>query len=686
MFKDETCLDKFAIMLVGASVACAASLGAPPPPGMIEAMTAGTGVLARLSGQRRAEAERVLKALQRDLKSQWRNWSEEFSRGDASSREGAVASFEEVIPHCMALPCDVVGKRLDANSIAHEVLHRAEKVLPVVYGDTSPRNAEAYLARKFLLDVTRNAYARLIAEPGYMEHLAPALWQDVLTWQTRMEDKQDAQTAMLEELLARSAPGLPLATAKAILLDFGHGEVPDDPAQIERLLRAKAEEYNTYKDRIRELDGSGDIIVHELLGEADALAKNGRFVEADAKLIKAERADEAAHVLRRARFRATRGDLARLRLQYREAAGHYDAAANFVSQLEPQSRWIFEILRAEALYRLGDELGDRAALLDCIQLFERDVLPHLPRVKYPRDWAGAHYNLGNALRVLSGRDGNKTNLEKAASAYREALNEWTRERVPQDWAKAQNGLGIVLAILGEIEGSRERLNKAVAALRLALTEQTRERNGLAWSQTQTNLGNTLTLLGQYGAGKARFEQAVYAYKLALEELTPERAPLEWANAQNGLGIALMLLGQLDRDPVHLEAAIDAFRRALEVRKPETVPIEWASSQNNLGGALTFLGAYGGGDSRLVEAIEAFDLALQEYTIERGPIDHADAVGNQGTARLFLAQSRQDFTLARLALRQMEEACSLLRASGHLPRAATFERQIPVAEALVERLS
>ncbi len=58
MFKDETCLDKFAVMLVGASIAAASGIGAAAPTGVVEALTGSTGLLARLSGQRRTEADR----------------------------------------------------------------------------------------------------------------------------------------------------------------------------------------------------------------------------------------------------------------------------------------------------------------------------------------------------------------------------------------------------------------------------------------------------------------------------------------------------------------------------------------------------------------------------------------------------------------------------------------------------
>jgi len=62
-----------------------------------------------------------------------------------------------------------------------------------------------------------------------------------------------------------------------------------------------------------------------------------------------------------------------------------------------------------------------------------------------------------------------------------------------------------------------------------------------------------------------------------------------------------------------------------------------------------------------------------------------AAGNLGLARLALAEWTGDRATARTALAQTKQAAAALREGGHVPGAATFERQIPRAEALVARL-
>jgi tetratricopeptide (TPR) repeat protein len=491
MFGDETCLNKLATMLVGASVAGAATAGVTLAPGVSESLGAGVGLLTRLSGQRRADAERVLKSLQADLTSEWRAWGAHSSHADKGLRESVVASFEVVITHCALLPAELVGRRLDPDAVAEAVLRKATAVLPEVYSDPDPRNADARLARAFLLNVTRRAYARLIAEPGYIDTLAPQLWQDVLAWQERMEEKQNAQSAMLRELLARTAPSLPLAAARAILAEFGDGEAPEDAAGIERLLRNAAEQFRLFKDRLRELDNSGDLAVRDLLREAEALVAAGRFDDADARLVEAERHADLA----RAKVRANRADLAKLRLRYREAAAHYAAAADIVPPEEREVRWRYEKLRADVLQTLGDEFGENAALVEAIDLYGTTVLALAPRDRAPIDWAATQNNLGLALVRLGKRDGKTARLEQAVVACHAALEERTRERAPRDWAATQNNLGNALLTLGERESDTARLEQAVAAYRAALEEQTRGRAPLRWAMTQNNLGLALLRLG-----------------------------------------------------------------------------------------------------------------------------------------------------------------------------------------------
>ncbi len=159
-------------------------------------------------------------------------------------------------------------------------------------------------------------------------------------------------------------------------------------------------------------------------------------------------------------------------------------------------------------------------------------------------------------------------LEKAVTAHRAALQEYTRERVPLDWAMTQTNLGNALQHICSRENETARLEEAVAAYRAALQEQTRERVPLDWAMTQINLGNALWRLGERESGTARLEEAVTRFRAALEEHTRERVPLEWAKSIRNHGKALVYLAERRGDLaiakqglLELTAAFEALRAA-----------------------------------------------------------------------------------------------------------------------------
>ena len=109
------------------------------------------------------------------------------------------------------------------------------------------------------------------------------------------------------------------------------------------------------------------------------------------------------------------------------------------------------------------------------------------------------------------------------------------------------------------------------------------------------------------------------------------------------------------------------------------------TQNNLGAALQVLGERESGTAKLEEAVVAYREALKERTRERVPLDWARSFGNEGVALMLLAERRGDAAMAETALGQINTAFETMRDGGHRPNAASFERQLPRARALVARL-
>ena len=109
------------------------------------------------------------------------------------------------------------------------------------------------------------------------------------------------------------------------------------------------------------------------------------------------------------------------------------------------------------------------------------------------------------------------------------------------------------------------------------------------------------------------------------------------------------------------------------------------TQNNLGNALQSLGARESGTARLTEAVEAYRAALAEYTRERVPLDWAMITGNQGVALMHLAERRADLDTAEQALAQIEMALTASRDGGHEANAAYYEKMLPRARAVRDKL-
>jgi len=165
----------------------------------------------------------------------------------------------------------------------------------------------------------------------------------------------------------------------------------------------------------------------------------------------------------------------------------------------------------------------------------------------------------------------------------------------------------------------------------------------------------------------------------------ERVPLSWAGTQIGLGNALYTLGTREGGTTKLEEAIVAYRDALKEDTRERAPLGWATTQNNLGNALYTLGTREGGTTKLEEAVAAYREALKERTRERAPLDWATSFGNAGITMMLLAERRRDAAMAETALSQINEAFETMRDSGNARSAAYYERQLPRARAIVERV-
>ena len=205
-----------------------------------------------------------------------------------------------------------------------------------------------------------------------------------------------------------------------------------------------------------------------------------------------------------------------------------------------QARRLPDALRAaQQALRIQPDNIDMLHLAGCIVMELEEFEPAITYLntvvaKAP-DFAEAHDNLGNALRI-SGR------LDEAAAAFGKAVS------LKPDFAAAHSNLGIVLEAQRDFPG-------AEAAYRRALDVNP------GFARAHNNLGQLLQQL-------EKFDEAGSAYRRALE-LEPN-----FAEANNNLGTLLKELGKFDE-------AEAAFRRALAINP------DFASCFANLADLKTF---------------------------------------------------------------------------------------------------
>ena len=507
--------------------------------------------------------------------------------------------------------------------------------------------------------------------------------------------------------------GVPLDALYGILRALGVSDIPQDPATLEKILRAQAA---TLKQMIAERDAlkADNPDIARLAAAADQAIREGaiatarQFLDQAVKIVEEGRVavDVAEARIKERRIAdasvyARRAEAARLGLDDFAAAQDYDQAYDLIAKWDDGLAWRYKFEAANALADRGDRQGDTASLERAISYYETALntvsraaapkdwartqnnlgialhalgdretssdkldraatafiaaLVAFPRDSNPIDWGMTQNNLGNVLQTLGEREVGTERLEDAARAYDAALQTLTRDSAPLDWAAAQNNLGNVLHILGERRGGTLLLEEAAAAYRAALEVRTRAEMPLQWGVTQSNLGMTLRVIGERQSGTESLEASIAAYRLALEELKPDLAPVAWAMAQSNLGNALASLGQRVNDLDYLRAAVAAFRAALGQRSRDRVPYLWAMTQSNLGGALTMLGERSGDSVYLQEAVAAYHSALEERRRDSLPREWALTQSNLGSVLQMLGEARNDVAL-------LSEAVSAHRAA------------------------
>jgi uncharacterized caspase-like protein len=483
-----------------------------------------------------------------------------------------------------------------------------------------------------------------------------------------ISDLPTANRAQIETVALRDE--VPLDALYGVLRAMGTEKIPDDPKDLEQVLKDQAKRV---RDMLAERDAliASDPEIARLTRAADRAIREGAILAARGFLDDAvsrveatsDAVDNAEDLVRQKRIAdaavyGLRADAAALAFDFRSAADDYLKAFELIDRWDDKLAWNYRNKEAEALQSLGDATGDRAMLERAVTAYKA-ILDRIPRGEEGRDWAITRNNMAVVLQTIGELSEEGKELEEAVAIFRDSLAILEREGDRTNWAAAQNNIGNVLLVLGQRDSDNATLEKALEAFRSTLEARPRDKLPLDWASSQNNIGLTLATLGERLGSPDRLIEAETAYDSALEEYTRAKAPLQWAMVMNNLGNTQNMIGSFRNDESYFAKAIKTFRQALEVRTREHFPLQWASTQMNLGNALANKGRteifFG---SSQQQAVEAYEAALEVFTREKSPHEWASAQNNLGSILQTQGQKNRDVELLKKSATAFEAAGSL----------------------------
>ena len=259
----------------------------------------------------------------------------------------------------------------------------------------------------------------------------------------------DLDRARVETVAAEG--GVSMDALYGMLSALGQ-DAPDNPAELDRLLREQTEKL---KDLIAERDllKSVDPEIVRLSRLADQAIDEGalntalRLVErAKARVGELEKTvDEAEAELRSRRIEfaevyARSAETYALGFDHLQAAEDYENAFRQVERWDDRLAWEYRDLELRSLLEQDNVHGDDAALKKAVALGQ-ETLRSTSVSPSRHDWAATQNNLGNALLALGQREVGTGRLEDAVIAFRAALEVYAGERAALEQADRDSKRG-----------------------------------------------------------------------------------------------------------------------------------------------------------------------------------------------------------------------------------------------------
>lgn len=664
-------LGGLANILFGASI-CTASVatGLVPPGGAAQLSFGAATLMGHFSNRHVKSAEHVLAQVQKRLEQDWRTWMTRAGDTDAGALESAIASVEDVLPNIRLSSAEIVAKRFDAQAMADLLLRKAQEAAPQAYGP----GPDTVLARRFLHDLTRQAYGYLTSLPDFTASLAPSLWSDLLGQMDRIETTltqgqahQDRRFDALEALLQQAlTQGAGQAARQSGVTD----------AALITLARKIARDVTDPDQAFRELEQAVDIAIAVQTGargtpdaalkQAAALSAQGAYDDASTTLDTAMAEAEAAHSDRMLRLLQAGLDQDLLRRDSGSAAGRIlriediraGGQATFAALAQAWTGWF---IRGR----------DHGLFLDLD--VAADVARHMrDRATDAKESGTAQNYLGVICHIRGEREAGLQGLLKAVAAFEQALTYWTRDQFPVEWAKAKMNLGNSLHALAQRDPGNDRLDRAIRAYHAALCLRTRDAYPADWATTQMNLGTALRTKGETDLEPASVMASLDAFDAALTVRTRAQMPTQWATTTLNCAISLRVIGQMTGNADHFAQALDLFD---DIATETLPPYLRAMADFELGLTHLARATLSGAMPDWLDAHHAFDRAIHGFPAEGAPVDRLAATAYDALAQLALGQQTGDEDQIVLARDRLALARSQLSNVGHRNRAGALDRAI-----------
>ncbi len=305
-----------------------------------------------------------------------------------------------------------------------------------------------------------------------------------------------------------SDTGVPMDALYGMLKALG-SEVPDDPAQLNTLLRGQTEKV---KAMIAERDTlkSTDPEIMRLSNLADQALAEGALntaialrqeAKARAREVEATVEDAEAELRQRrlelAEVYAKSAEAYALAFKHRQAAQDYEEASRQVDRWDDEQAFWYMRSASTAYLDAGKLRGGPADLEKSAETGRRAaemvelILADRPgeRQYWEDISAQTLNNWANATNSLYAATKRREALAQSIDAYERALKVLSRDRVEQDWVVVQHNLAGSLMLLGEAEEGNATLERSIEAYQAARTVWTRESNPQKWALATANMGN-----------------------------------------------------------------------------------------------------------------------------------------------------------------------------------------------------